>query len=150
MNTYFENYLFAFIGALTGIFEKLNLNTDYLKDRDFTEDTFFTDIQGTEADLLTEYGLEYLNTFNQRASDIFNSLLLNEKKFCKTYNSSSADSQEADFLFIIYYLMQYITHTSPFDCAYMLMEMGTKVKDPYKVRMLLAALDDAEKNNRCA
>ena len=150
MTTYFENYLIAFINALTNIFEELNLNTDYLKDRDFTENTFYTDIVETETVLLEECGIDYLNTYNQMAADAFNSLVLNEKEFCKTYKGSSEDRQEATVCLIIFHLMQNITHISPSDFAFRLMNIGFSQKNPYKVRMLLIALDEAKKENRCA
>ena len=150
MTTYYKTFLSAFICALANIFETLNLNTDFLADRDSTEDMYLADIKGMEASILEENGIEWLNTFKQSTSDTFNALLHSEKEFCKDYNSSSVDSQEAIFFGIIYYLMQCITHTSPFDFAFKLMSAGMSEKNPCKVRMLLAALDEAEKKIRCA
>ena len=150
MTTYYETFLSAFICALANIFEVLHLNTDFLADRDSTEDKYLADIKGMEASLLEEDGIECLNAYKQRASDMFNSLLHSEKKLRKEYNSSSAESQEAIFFGIIYYIMRCITYTSSFDFAFKLMSIGMSAKNPYKVRMLLAALDEAEKKIRCA
>ena len=132
MNTYFN----AFVYYLTRIFKEMGMNTTAFIGLDYAEYT------------LAEPYIE--NEFSNTARNVFNNWFFYGTKFANLYNSASLGTQKILLFEIIYYLMQCITRTSPFDCAYMLMEMGGKVENPYKARMLLIALDEAEEKNRCA